>query len=52
MQAGVEHIRASEWFEANGFEIEAVGHAAAGHQVRTAPQQRQPADQPPMPSDT
>jgi LuxR family maltose regulon positive regulatory protein len=31
-----DHIRASEWFETNGFEIEAFSHAAAGHDVERA----------------
>jgi len=31
-----DHIRASEWYEANGFEIEAFKHAAAGHDVERA----------------
>ena len=31
-----DHIRASEWFEANGLEIEAFEHAAAGHDVERA----------------
>jgi len=28
-----DHLRASEWYEANGLEIEAFQHAAAGHDV-------------------
>ena len=31
-----DHIRASAWFEANGLEIEAFEHAAAGHDVERA----------------
>ena len=31
-----DHIRASAWFEANGLEIEAFQHAAAGHDVERA----------------
>jgi LuxR family maltose regulon positive regulatory protein len=31
-----DHLRASEWFEANGFEIEAFQHAAAGNDVERA----------------
>ncbi len=31
-----DHLRASEWFEANGLEIEAFQHAAAGHDVERA----------------
>jgi len=31
-----DHLRASEWYEANGLEIEAFGHAAAGHDVERA----------------
>jgi LuxR family transcriptional regulator, maltose regulon positive regulatory protein len=31
-----DHIRASEWYEANGFEVEAFEHAAAGHDVERA----------------
>ena len=31
-----DHLRASEWFEANGLEIEAFEHAAAGHDVERA----------------
>jgi LuxR family maltose regulon positive regulatory protein len=30
------HLRASEWYEANGLEIEAFEHAAAGHDVERA----------------
>lgn len=30
------HIRASEWYEANGLEIEAFGHAAAANDVERA----------------
>jgi LuxR family maltose regulon positive regulatory protein len=31
-----DHLRASEWHEANGLEIEAFQHAAAGHDVERA----------------
>ena len=31
-----DHLRASEWLEANGLEIEAFEHAAAGHDVERA----------------
>ncbi len=31
-----DHLRASEWYEANGLEIEAFQHAAAGHDVERA----------------
>jgi LuxR family maltose regulon positive regulatory protein len=31
-----DHLRASEWCEANGLEIEAFQHAAAGHDVERA----------------
>jgi len=31
-----EHLRASEWYEANDLEIEAFQHAAAGHDVERA----------------
>ncbi|HEX7612732.1 MAG TPA: hypothetical protein VF371_08145, partial [Candidatus Limnocylindrales bacterium] len=31
-----DHLRASEWFEANGFEIEAFQHAAAANDVERA----------------
>ena len=31
-----DHLRASEWFEANGLEIEAFEHAAAGNDVERA----------------
>jgi LuxR family transcriptional regulator, maltose regulon positive regulatory protein len=31
-----DHLRASVWFEANGLEIEAFEHAAAGHDVEGA----------------
>jgi LuxR family maltose regulon positive regulatory protein len=31
-----DHLRASAWYEANGFEIEAFEHAAAGHDVERA----------------
>ncbi|MHB8958779.1 MAG: MalT transcriptional regulator family protein [Candidatus Limnocylindrales bacterium] len=31
-----DHLRASEWYEANGHEIEAFEHAAAGHDVARA----------------
>ena len=31
-----DHIRASEWYETNGFEIEAFEHAAAGHDIERA----------------
>jgi ATP/maltotriose-dependent transcriptional regulator MalT len=31
-----DHLRASEWYEANGYEIEAFQHAAAGHDVERA----------------
>ena len=31
-----DHLRASEWYEANGLEIEAFEHAAAGHDVERA----------------
>ncbi len=32
----VDHLRASEWFEDQGLEIEAFQHAAAGHDVERA----------------
>ena len=31
-----DHLRASEWYEANGLEIEAFQHAAAGNDVERA----------------
>ena len=31
-----DHLRASEWYEANGLEVEAFQHAAAGHDVERA----------------
>ena len=34
--ADADHLRASEWYEANGLEIEAFEHAAAGHDVERA----------------
>ena len=34
--ADADHLRASEWHEANGLEIEAFEHAAAGHDVERA----------------
>jgi LuxR family maltose regulon positive regulatory protein len=34
--ADADHLRASEWYEANGLEIEAFQHAAAGHDVERA----------------
>lgn len=34
--ADADHLRASAWYEANGLEIEAFQHAAAGHDVERA----------------
>ncbi len=34
--ADEDHLRASAWYEANGLEIEAFEHAAAGHDVERA----------------
>ncbi len=31
-----DHLRASEWYEANGLEIEAFQHAGAGHDIERA----------------
>jgi LuxR family maltose regulon positive regulatory protein len=31
-----DHLRASAWFEANGLDVEAFQHAAAGHEVERA----------------